>query len=595
MHQPYRVLVVASPTVSLVWNEELDKHMTPEFLLHVHRASANVPRVREATRDLTHPLHVVVTSYDLLSPCLLSAFPADVCVFDECHALKNPCSVRHAAAARVPRHILMIGLSGTPNSNNPEGDLHALCELIVGFVPQSDEMATFVIRSRACDPEVSVHLRLPRLVEEEVCEKFESRYEVEVYDEHHRKAQRLAGMLASCHESDTRLLRAYQSSIHLLGLVTNHPQLHAFGKGKSKGKGKDRGKCKGKIAVKSAFVSTKLRLLLDQLRVTPPQTSPIVTTRSLQMLRLVEHHICHTLPMWKCLVFTGEQSTRAREKVLNEWRRDAPQGRCILLLSMLAGSQGLTLTESNTMYILDARSHPNPQHEQQVIHRIFRRGQSSPCVRVVHLSIRDTLDCALLSLHVDKRTRVENLIRGGPAKTTPLASVMALAREQWPPSCVKWIRHSKWSACEKVRTCVNSKSPHPAPYLEVGGTKCRTLFPSDPAMYVLCLHHGKYAISCKLRTAVRSGRISSTTTSMLGYLRRDRARRKVIDAVVEDAMEMLRQGASVHVCCHSGKHLSQTVAMCIKMRTIEIGIPVRYRVRSSTRIPHDCLFYSSKA
>ena len=128
--------------------------MKQVFLLRIHRSASELHHVQKMHHDYTHRLHVVVTTYDLLSPQLLAVFPPHLCVFDECHTIKNPATKRYARATKIPHHVPLIGLSGTLNANNPESDLRVLCDLFVGFVPSPDEMPLFVIRARTTDPDV---------------------------------------------------------------------------------------------------------------------------------------------------------------------------------------------------------------------------------------------------------------------------------------------------------------------------------------------------------------------------------------------------------------------------------------------------------
>ena len=295
-YRPYRIIVVASPTVSLVWREEMDKHMTGDFLFFTHRASSQLDRLKHALatspRDVL--VQMVVVSYDLLSHPLLSAFPPDVCVFDECHALKNPDSVRHRKAAQVPQGTYKIGLSGTPNTNNPERDMRSLLSILVGFVPDPAQVPTYVIRVHPSEADVGVSF--PGTNSHEHNAAFHTRFESDVYDDCYRRVSALSGMLMAQRSSsaaiqDPGILRAYQGAINVLSLAANHPQLSEV-----------RAK---KLKPKHTVMSTKVSTVLDILR-RHPNRHPIISTRSVQMIHILRYHLRRHLRRRPIFVFTGE-------------------------------------------------------------------------------------------------------------------------------------------------------------------------------------------------------------------------------------------------------------------------------------------------
>ena len=135
-------------------------------------------------------------------------------------------------------------------------------------------MPLFVIRARTTDPDVVAQLQLPELRSITKVDSFDTRYEMDVYDDHYRKTQRLAGMLASCDAQDRcHLTQSYQRSINTLGLASNHPQLSAVSN--------------GTMSIKNTIVSTKMRMLMEQFGKRPTKSS-IVTSRSVCMLRILE-------------------------------------------------------------------------------------------------------------------------------------------------------------------------------------------------------------------------------------------------------------------------------------------------------------------
>jgi SNF2 family DNA or RNA helicase len=108
---------------------------------------------------------------------------------------------------------------------------------------------------------------------------------------------------------------------------------------------------------------------------------------------------------FKFLIYDGQLCLVDREKVLQEFRTSPDI--TLLLMSLKAGGVGINLSVANYVFFLDLWWHR--QTENQAIDRVHRVGQQRD-VKVVRITVRDTIEQKILSLQEKKRKLAEGAL-----------------------------------------------------------------------------------------------------------------------------------------------------------------------------------------
>lgn len=119
----------------------------------------------------------------------------------------------------------------------------------------------------------------------------------------------------------------------------------------------------------------------------------IISSDSVVALNMV-----NTLLGGEVLMYDGSLSAVQKQAVIDSFLND-PERRC-LLLSMIAGGEGLNLVPGPTAMIVFSYWF-NPAKHRQLEARIHRRGQIAP-VDIYNVVSEGTIDEAILQLHEDK-------------------------------------------------------------------------------------------------------------------------------------------------------------------------------------------------
>lgn len=165
-------------------------------------------------------------------------------------------------------------------------------------------------------------------------------------------------------------------------------------------------KYEGRVEFERAFVSCKIKALLDMLGkvMTDSNDKCVVVSKWTSMLGLVQEHLERS--HYRCLLIQGNVSAAKRADHVRNFNQDK-DGPRILLLSLEAGGVGLNLIGGNHMFVLDV--HWNPALELQAFDRIHRVGQKKP-VTINRFVCVGTIEERILELQQQKERLAESVV-----------------------------------------------------------------------------------------------------------------------------------------------------------------------------------------
>ena len=444
-----RVLAVVPKSVIDAWLDQVETHFnathTDELLVVYEYASVKtherVEQLQKVKRDCRHSHKSLLTlvSYDIATNDAATLYRSQkrkdrwhYVIFDEVHRFKNPESNRTQAARRhLHTDTVRIGLSGTPCNNSASRELASVCYVLFPSLPELHDVKAYekgsvpvaLKRRMMCRTslrQVGIHLPPPR---EHVCKLTMDvdSAAAKVYEDKlvHTRRRYVDYLRAPRHDliQRRRLFTAWQGALQQLLQCTTHPSLSEVRKGEMT------------YDLAAATGSMKLTETLRLVR-THGTRKMIVTSASVQFLHVVAHAMNQPH-----VLYTGQLTQEQRRHALRTWRTP-DNGVNVLLLSMKAGGEGLTLVEAHTMVIADTCY--NPVHAQQVVHRVYRMGLAHT-VHIHTLVLRGTVDAVLHNIvHPFKRKAADNLLGGGgqplpkftQAKYASLSKELTLAWEE---------------------------------------------------------------------------------------------------------------------------------------------------------------------
>ncbi|MFZ1358129.1 MAG: DEAD/DEAH box helicase, partial [Saprospiraceae bacterium] len=148
--------------------------------------------------------------------------------------------------------------------------------------------------------------------------------------------------------------------------------------------------------------SSKIDVLIDQIRNKSAQHKILVFSQFVSMLDLVRKELVHFGIPHEYL--TGQSKNRAAS--VNEFQNNGNVR--VFLISLKAGGTGLNLTEADYVYLVDPWW--NPAVENQAIDRVYRIGQNKNVI-AVRLICPDTIEEKIMKLQESKRKLVGDLIK----------------------------------------------------------------------------------------------------------------------------------------------------------------------------------------
>ena len=419
-----KILVVAPSSVLIEWQYQLTTHINrdlfPEDLCQIvsYSIQGNCTLNAEKRKERLHEWftdhnvsYIVLASYGTIrnDASFVLRKKWHYVVMDECHQLKNQQSTTNQMFQCYLRSkSKRIGISGTPNANQPVRDLCALAKILFPDVYElHDEenyktqkpsvLQNLIIRRTLKD----VGLSLPSLHIRHISLSLpKDSPEWNAYNDQLDKTMKaLFNYIKSKRYKNTNCLialRVYQCELNMLGKVCTHYQISEV--------------CHKTIAPEDAVCSIKEKYVQKQIQdyAILHQQKLIVTSASSTFLKIIhtKNDARHTV------LFTGETRQAERQSVLNKWR--SASGPNVLLLSMKAGGVGLTLVEASRMICVDGLSQSNPAIRDQVMKRIHRMGQTKT-VYIDDLCTMGTIDEVMKEVvHPSKRRMANRLLQKLP-------------------------------------------------------------------------------------------------------------------------------------------------------------------------------------
>ncbi|MEZ4887329.1 MAG: SNF2-related protein [Chitinophagales bacterium] len=391
-------LVVAPTTLLFNWEKEVEK-FCPDLTIFRHHG----PFREKSTTEHFADYDIIITSYGTLTSDidLFSKYQFDYIVLDESQAIKNPSTKRYKAS-RLLKATNRIALTGTPIENNTF-DLYAQMNFLnPGMLGSIEffkkEFANPIdkyndnIKAQALRKIVYPFIlrRTKELVAKELPEKTETVLYCEMNGQQRkvyeafRDNYRLKILEKIDEEGMSKAGMYILEGLMKLRQICNSPALL----NDTEDYGKD---------------SIKLKELMEHVKDITDNHKILVFSQFLGMLAMIKEQLEKEGIKYEYL--DGSLTATARKDAVNHFQEDE---KCrIFLISLKAGSLGLTLTEADYVYLIDPWW--NPAVEQQAIDRTHRIGQTKN-VFAYRMICRDTIEEKIMSLQEKKRALAEDLI-----------------------------------------------------------------------------------------------------------------------------------------------------------------------------------------
>lgn len=385
-------LVICPKTLLSVWQQEVQTYTPDARVLVVD----GTPTERKTKIETLNEYDIVLTSYSLMQrdlPCYLEKKTTfSVCVLDEAHFIKNAVTQTALTMKAIPSRF-RLALTGTPLENGVHELWSVFDFLMPGFFGSARQFSTNFarpIRERN-DQQALDRLRrklkpfLLRRTKEMMASELPPKIEQEI----------------TCRLSPEQLVLYTRTLEQIRGDVLRLVEEQGFEK--------------SKIEILAAL--TKLRRVCDHPSFLDPRLpgDPALSGKLEGVLEFIYEALRGN---HKVLVFsqfttmldlvrnaldkegvasaTIEGSTKDRSAEIKKFRTEVN----VFLLSLKAGGTGLTLTEADTVLLIDPWW--NPQAERQAMDRAHRIGQTKT-VNVYKFVAKETIEEKMLELQKKKQ------------------------------------------------------------------------------------------------------------------------------------------------------------------------------------------------
>jgi SWI/SNF-related matrix-associated actin-dependent regulator of chromatin subfamily A-like protein 1 len=382
----FPTVVVCPASMKLVWERET-QHWLP------HRSVAVLDGRTEATwTEKTRAADIVVLNYDILDwhADTLAELQPQTLVLDESHYVKNPRAARTKAALelaeRLPEGAMRLALTGTPILNRAEELVSQL--RIIGRLKDFGSGARLTRRFRAAGSDDRLHWNLRahcyvRRTKKDVLPQLPAKRHDTVpvllsNENDYRLAERdviawLQTLPLDLRTIDAKVAAALRAE--QLVRLNNLRQLAARGK-----------------------LPTALAWIADFLE----SGEPIVV--------FAEHVATQKAVLERfpnALHILGSDSSEARQRAVDGFQD--PEGPQLIVCSLKAASQGITLTRASNVAFLELDW--TPARHDQAEDRLHRIGQDS-AVTAWYLLAPDTIDETMAELLQRKRSLIDAVTDG---------------------------------------------------------------------------------------------------------------------------------------------------------------------------------------
>ena len=282
--------------------------------------------------------HITITNYESLRGCRPNPGAFDLVIYDEIHKLKNPKSLIHISAASLKPNISW-GLSGTPLENSPRdliSILHLLAPKKISF--RDKNLPSASLRSLASE---YIIRRNKEVISNELTQVFDVVEDVSLTIEQ---------------KSSYKTAINQKHTINIGGWITKFNKLRDI--------------CDFDPETKS---SSKIDRALDIISsIRQLDQKAVVFSYRIEPLEILQEKLNKKYGKDAVKIITGQTSSISRSQIVKAYQEKLSP--FILLCSMRATAEGLTLTAANHVIFLNEWW--NPALNSQARDRVNRIGQS---------------------------------------------------------------------------------------------------------------------------------------------------------------------------------------------------------------------------
>jgi superfamily II DNA or RNA helicase len=402
--RPHPFLVVAPTSVVGNWAAEAARFVPSLTVRTIDATTLKDPALVTSAAD---GADIVVTSYALLrlDARAYSSVAWSGLVLDEAQFVKNPQSQTHRIVADLDVPV-KLAITGTPLENGLT-DLWALFSIVApGLLSSQTRFADDYVKPLASpDLQGSDRAALTARLRSRIRPLMLRRTKASVAADLPPKQEQVVHVSLDPAHRDLYETTLNRERLKLLDLVDDLDQ-HRMIVFRSLTLLRMLALSPALVDPSSTVPSAKLELLVDELQQLAAEgRRALVFSQFTSFLGLVSAALDARGVPYEYL--DGSTPARARTKVIDRFRSgDAPA----FLISLKAGGFGLTLTEADTVFVLDPWW--NPAAESQAIDRTHRIGQTS-AVQVHRLIAENTIEEKVLALAARKAELFDTMIDEG--------------------------------------------------------------------------------------------------------------------------------------------------------------------------------------
>lgn len=312
-----KTLVVCPVSVASTWSREI-RDWAPELrALRIGGAAA----VR--SEQWSAPADIYIVSYETLARDIsdLPSRSYDVCIIDEAQKIKNPDTDRSKAVKRL-RARYRWALTGTPLENRPDDTVSIFGFLVPDLFTNQTTISTSALRR-------GIRSYVLRRTKEEVLDDLPDLIHVERWLELTEAQRDAYDQAEGAGVEELRKLGEGATRVHIFSLISKLKQICNYDN--------DSGE------------SCKLEFLKEQLETIDENGEKALVFSQYPNVTL--RKIMPLLNEYSPVIFDGSLSERERTKIVDNFQTE--ETNTLLLMGVLSGGMGITLTRANHVFHFD--------------------------------------------------------------------------------------------------------------------------------------------------------------------------------------------------------------------------------------------------